>query len=228
MKKIGILGAMYLELETIHNKMKLSRDIEINGFHFIEGEIYNKKIVICTCGIGKVNAASCTQVLIDKFDVDYIINTGVAGGLKSDVNICDVVISKDVTHHDVSKAQMISYFPNKEYFEADEELIELARKACELTSNTEYHIGRIVSGDSFISNMDVKEQIIKDYDPHCVEMEGSAIGHVAYINKVGFVVIRSISDKADNHAYKSYDSFEIPAAEKAANVILNMIKIMDY
>ena len=219
---------MYLEIELIHNKMKVCKSLEIAGFQFFEGEIDDKKIVLVCCGVGKVNAACCTQIVIDKFNVDCIINTGIAGGLHNDVNICDVVISKEITHHDVSKAQMISCFPNKEYFEADKELIEIAMRACELSCNTNYHLGRIVSGESFISDRYLKKQIIKDYEPHCVEMEGSAIGHVSYINKIPFVVIRSISDNADEEAHMSYESFERIAAEQSAGIILNMIKLMNY
>lgn len=228
MKNIGIIGAMDLEIELLKNKIVIRRRENIAGFDFYIGSIDNKNIIITCCGVGKVNAASCTQILIDRFNVDSIINTGIAGGLHESVKICDVVISNNVTHHDVRKTQMESCFPYKDCFEANENLIETALRACELhqRENWNYHIGRIVSGESFIEDSKVKEVLIRDYAPHCVEMEGSAIGHVAHINNVPFVIIRSISDNADEEATMSYRTFESIAANKSAEIAFSMIQML--
>ena len=226
MKKIGIIGAMDVEIELLKSKFDINKKENIAGFDFFFGSIDNKSIIITSCGGGKVNAAACTQILIDRFHVDGIINTGIAGGLHESVKICDIVISSNVTHHDVRKRQMESCFPYKEYFQADERLIEAAVKACELHHSPEwnYHIGRIISGESFIEDSEIKKNLIRDYSPHCVEMEGSAIGHVAHINNIPFIVIRSISDNADDDATMSYREFESIAANKSAEIVFSMIE----
>ncbi len=228
MKNIGIIGAMALEIELLKNKIDINRKENIAGFDFFLGSIKDKNVIITRCGEGKVNAASCTQILIDRFGVDCIVNTGIAGGLHESVKICDVVISNNVTHHDVRKGQMESCFPYRDCFQADEKLIESAVKACKLHHSEEwnYHIGRIVSGESFIQDSEIKKNLIRDYSPHCVEMEGSAIGHVAHINNIPFVVIRSISDNADDEATISYNTFETMAANKSAEIVLSMLQIL--
>ena len=147
------------------------------------------EVIIARSGVGKVNAAACAQTLIHKFNVDSIINTGVAGGLHPDVKVGDVVISTNVTHHDVSKNQMKKLFPFQEEFIASKELIELARKACNSnSSNIQAHEGRIVSGECFVEDSKLKAKLIDEYAPHCTEMEGAAIGHVAYINDIPFLL----------------------------------------
>lgn len=228
MKKIGIIGAMELEIKLLLDNMELTSKESISGFSYYSGKILGQDIIVTSCSIGKVNAAACTQILIDRFNVDYIINTGIAGGLHSDVNICDVVISSDVTYHDVRKNQMKRWFPFKEYFESDNNLMEVAVKACDTIKNKKwkYHIGRIVSGECFVSDKKLKEIIIKEYLPHCVEMEGAAIGHIAHINNLPFLIIRCISDNADDEATVDYESFETLAANQSANIVLNMISII--
>lgn len=225
MNVIGILGAMDLEIELLRNKMNVVKKKNIAGFNYYIGKIQGKDVVVACCGVGKVNAASCTQILIDKFKVDCIINTGIAGGLHSEVKISDLVISKNVTYHDVSKNQMKNFFPFKEYFEGDKRLIKSAIKACKLykTEDWNYYIGRIVSGEFFVSDNEMKKNIIEEYSPYCVEMEGAAIGHVAYINNIPFIVIRCISDNADDGANINYDTFEKKSAEHSANIVFNMV-----
>lgn len=225
---IAIIGAMKVEIELLKSNMNLIRQENISGFDCYIGDINGKKVVLVCCGCGKVNAASCTQMLIDKFNVDYIINTGIAGGLNPDVKVCDIVISRDVTYHDVSKKQMKNLFPFKEYFLGDQKLIDLALKACKSVKDhrLNYHLGRIVTGEYFVSDNNLKQKIIDSYSPYCVEMEGAAIGHVAFINNIPFVVIRAISDNADNEATISYEQFERIAAENSAIIVLNMIKMI--
>jgi len=228
MKKIGIIGAMDIEVKLLLDNMKSLRKEKTGGFLYYMGELCGKDVVITSCGVGKVNAASCTQTLINKFGVDGIINTGIAGGLHEDVEVCDVVISSNVTHHDVRKKQMKNWFPHQEYFEGDRKLIETAEKAFKNSEiiNSSCHLGRIVSGECFVDDTQLKEQIMKEYSPHCVEMEGAAIGHVAHINDLPFVVIRSISDKADGEATMSYKKFEQITAQNAATIVMNMMKVL--
>lgn len=228
MNRIGIIGAMDLEIELLINKFGTNRKEIVAGFSYYIGSINNKKVVLTCCGIGKVNAAACTQILVDRYGVDCIINTGIAGGLHESVKICDIVISNNVTYHDVRKVQMERCFPFKDSFQGNEKLIEIATAACELNKTKEwnYHIGRIISGESFVENSELKNNLIRDYSPHCVEMEGAAIGHVAYLNNIPFVVIRSISDNADEKATINYDTFEKIAANRSAEIVINMIQML--
>ena len=178
--------------------------------------------------IGKVNASSCTQILIDRFNVTEIINTGIAGSLNKKVKLCDIVISDNVTYHDVRQAQMKNHFPFKEFFTTNEQLRELAIKAYEnnVPQNYDYHIGRIVTGDTFVCDDDLKKKIITNYNPYCVEMEGAAIGHVAEINKIPFIIIRSISDNADKEASINYKEFEGIASNNSAMLVLGMLELI--
>lgn len=229
MKIIGIIGAMDLEINIIKEALIIEDEHTYAGFKYYKGRIYELDIVLTCCGVGKVNAAACTQILIDKFNVDCIINTGIAGSLHGDVKICDIVISDNVTYHDVRKGQMKSCFPFKEFFEADERLKEFAIEAFEVAAQnaSKYHLGKIVTGEAFISDIKAKEIIIESHSPLCVEMEGAAIGHVASINNIPFLVIRSISDNADCDATINYEIFEQISASKSANLVLNMITIIN-
>lgn len=228
MKVIGVIGAMPIEINLIKDNLKIIDEKEYAGFNFYICEKENIKIILTSCGVGKVNAASCTQILIDKFKVTHIVNTGIAGSLHKSVRICDIVISSAVTHHDVRKDLMKNWFPFKEEFESDEFLIETAIKASKKIEslNVNYHIGKIVSGEAFISDCNLRDLIIKEYSPHCVEMEGSAIGHVAYINNIPFLIVRSISDNADDNP-TNYIDYEKTAANNSALLVLNILNILD-
>ncbi|MBE7123858.1 5'-methylthioadenosine/adenosylhomocysteine nucleosidase [Bacillus cereus] len=225
MNRIGIVGAMQIEIDLLLEKLHIKEEHTVANMPFYKGEFMGTEIIITRCGVGKVNAAACTQILISKFDVDTIINTGVAGGLHPDVKVGDLVISTNVTHHDVNKNQMKNLFPFQEEFIACEKLRELARKACNSSSlNINVHEGRIVSGEYFVEDSKLKEQLVTKYTPHCTEMEGAAIGHVAYINDVPFLVMRCISDSADDEAQVSYDDFAKTAANYCSEIIVEMLK----
>lgn len=228
-KRIGIIGAMKLEVEQLISHMTIDDKQEVAGNIYYSGSLHNQDIVVTCGGVGKVNAASSTQILISHFEVDAIINTGIAGGMQPNVKVCDIVISTDVTHHDVRKNQMISCFPHQAFFVSDERLIELAEKTIRSSSfQSNYHIGRIVSGESFISDPAIKNLIIEAYEPHCVEMEGAAIGQVSYLNNIPFVVIRCISDNADDEATMSYETFETIAANQSSKLVMDMMKNLKY
>ncbi|PEE44649.1 5'-methylthioadenosine/adenosylhomocysteine nucleosidase [Bacillus pseudomycoides] len=225
MKKIGIIGAMQIEIDLLLEKLDIYKEYTIARMPFYKGIFMDKEIIVTRCGIGKVNAASCAQILIDKFEVDCMINTGIAGGLHPDVKVGDLVISTNVTHHDVNKNQMKNLFPFQETFIANQELRELARKACNTSGlDINVHEGRIVSGECFVEDAKLKEKLLDEYAPHCTEMEGSAIGHVAFINDIPFLLIRSISDSADDDATSSYENFAKITADQSSRVIMEMIK----
>ena len=177
-------------------------------------KIKEKEVVIVQSGIGKVNMALCTQILADRFDVKAVINTGVAGGLYKDIEIGDIVISKDAVQHDVD-ATVFGYkvgeIPRMDtsYFEADKDLIELAKKTCdEVNPDIHSYVGRVVSGDQFISDNKKKHYLINEFDGYCAEMEGAAMAQAAHLNQIPFIILRAISDKADQEAAGSYEEFE--------------------
>lgn len=229
MSKIGIIGAMELEVETLKSKMTASQIVKKAGMEFHEGTLNGAQVVIVRSGVGKVNAALCVQILADLFHVTHIINTGVAGSLNAALDIGDILISKDALHHDVD-ATIFGYQPGEvpqmglREFPADEGLAKLAKTSCEKV-NPDLHavIGRVVSGDQFISSKEIKEKLIADFQGDCAEMEGASIAHGAYLNGIPFVIIRAISDKADDSAEMDYPTFEKAAAQHSAALVEDMV-----
>lgn len=225
MYRLGIIGAMELEVETLKSQMKVEEIVTRASMEFFKGTLGSTKVVVVKSGIGKVNAALCVQILVDVFKVSHIINTGIAGSLNADLDIGDIVISSDVVHHDVD-VRIFGYalgevpgIGTKE-FKADEKLINLASACCqEVNPDTHVKIGRIVSGDQFISSQEVKNQLIENFHGLCTEMEGASIAQGAYLNQVPFVIIRAISDKADDSAEEDYPTFERKAAKHCANLV---------
>lgn len=225
MKTIGIIGAMPSELADIRNTLKDAEIKHISGFDFYINEYKGNKIVNACCGIAKVNAALCTQVLTDNFSPDCIINAGVAGGMNSNVKVCDVVISTDVLPHDLDPHFLADYPPYCAVFKADEKLIETAEKVCGEFGINSFR-GRIVSGEAFISDSKVKASIQERFAPHAVDMETAAVGHACYLNEMPFVSVRCISDNADDEGAMSFDEFEKIAAKRVADIVLKMTEII--
>ncbi|MGL5753144.1 MAG: 5'-methylthioadenosine/adenosylhomocysteine nucleosidase [Paraclostridium sp.] len=226
---IGIIGAMDVEIALLKERLELIREEEHAGFRFFVCKYKKIDVIITSCSIGKVNASCCTQIMIDKFNVNKIINTGIAGSLDREVKLGDTVISDRTTYHDVRKIQMKNWFPFTEEFTSDEELKNIAIKAYQNSKLNpfNYHVGKIVTGEAFIEDRTLKESIIKEHNPKCVEMEGGAISHVAHINKIPFVIIRSISDNADDEAEISYNKFESIASNNSATLVINMLEILN-
>ncbi len=227
---IGIIGAMDEEIISLKRKMEVKEQKEIAGMTFYVGTVGEKEIVLVRCGIGKVNAAVCTQVLVDIFHAEYIINTGVAGGLYPELNIGDIVISSDTVEHDMDASAVGNprgEIPRmkKTYFEADQKLIEAAQKAAEkLKGAGKVYVGRVASGDQFVCSMKVKEDIYSTFTAYCAEMEGAAIAHTCFLNQVPFVIIRAISDKADQSADVNFEEFVDIAAKNASKMIEGILK----
>ncbi len=232
MVKVGIIGAMELEVSALKGQIKGITVKKKAGMEFCEGTIGGVKVVVVRCGIGKVNAALCVQILCDDFGVSHVINTGVAGSLNNDLNIGDILISKDAVHHDVD-VTIFSYKIGEvpqlgvREFPADRGLIEAAEKAIKDNQpDLNYRVGRVASGDQFISSSEVKERIIKNFEADCAEMEGASIAHGAYLNGVPFVIIRAISDKADGSAEQDYPTFEKAAAAHCAKLVADMLTLI--
>jgi len=221
---IGIIGAMDEEVAKIVEAMEIERQEDKACMSFKAGKLNGKDVVVVRSGIGKVNAAVCTQILVDDFGVDYVINTGIAGSLKAEINIADIVISSDVLHHDMDASGFgypLGQIPRMDVlsFEAD-----IAKEACaKVLPEIGTHIGRVVSGDQFISDKAVKERISANFDGYCTEMEGAAIAQAAYLNKVPFVILRAISDKADDSATMDYPTFEKQAIENSVKLLKELV-----
>lgn len=226
---IGIIGAMQEEVEQIVAVMDVEREETKASMTFRAGKLSGKDVVIVVSGIGKVNAAICTQILVDDFKVDYVINTGIAGSLNAAIDIGDIVISSDVLHHDMDATNFgypLGQVPRMDTlsFPADKHLIEVAKNACaKVVPEIGTHVGRIVSGDQFISDKATKERITKNFNGFCTEMEGASIAHTAYLNKVPFVILRAISDKADDSASVDYPTFEKQAIANGVKLIKEFV-----
>ncbi len=225
MNTIGIIGAMPSELADIRIMLGEAEVKRVSGFDFYINECKGRKIVNVCCGIAKVNAAVCTQVLIDNFAPEAVINTGIAGGMNTDVKVCDVVISTEVLPHDLDLHFLNDYPPYCGIFKADERLIEAAEKICADFGINSFR-GRIVSGEAFISSNEVKAEIQQRLNPYAVDMESAAVGHCCYLNEKPYVSVRCISDNADDEGAMSFDEFEKIAAKRVAEIVLEMCSIL--
>ena len=229
---IGIIGAMADEVALLQKEMKAEEIIEKAGMRFHKGQLCGKDVVVVQSGIGKVNAALCAQILVDVFQVEILINTGIAGSLDAQIDIGDMVISTDAVQHDMDTTifgDPLGQVPNMDTFSfpADEKLVELARKVNEETNpDIQTFTGRIVSGDQFISSKEIKEHLVSTFGAKCTEMEGAAIAHAAYLNKVSCVIIRAISDTADNSAEMDYPTFEKMAILHSSRLVKGLLAAM--
>ena len=225
----GVIGAMESEVNAIYAQMENKEIVEYNGIKFYKGSLYGKDVVVIQCGIGKVNAALCTQLLILKFGVDKVVNTGIAGATGTDLNIYDFVVSTETVYHDFD-TQFFGYKLGQvpglpETFKADEKLVESVVSAfnnSKLSSEHKIRTGLIASGDQFIAGGEKKNFIVSNFHPLCVEMEGCAVAHACYKNNVPFVVVRCMSDCADDTVQVRYDEAE--ASALSSTMLLSIIK----
>ena len=225
----GIIGAMDSEVELLRSHMQIEKTEQRSGLTFYQGTLQGQQVIVVVCSVGKVNAALCAQTLAQVYHVDRLINTGVAGALDARLDIFDVVVSDTLCYHDADLDIFDRYPPYASHYQADPEMVKLAVKACEQVSGREFHcyVGQIVSGDRFVSDSALKQDIVQRFSPMCVEMEGAAVGQVALANQIPFVVLRSMSDKADDSADVSFDTFAAKAAEHSAGIIMKMLELCD-
>jgi adenosylhomocysteine nucleosidase len=230
MKRVGIIGAMEEEVACLKEELVDLRITKKIGLEFYEGLLAGKPVVVVRSGIGKVNAGVCTQILIDLFEIEYIINTGIAGSVSNNIEIGDVVISTDTVQHDFDVTGFgypLGEIPRMgvKTFEADSKLVELAYSSCKMVNyNIQVYKGRIASGDIFVSDNMTKEKIATIFAALCTEMEGAAIGQVACLNQIPYVVIRAISDKADGSAQVDYPIFAKQAIQNSIKLVKEMLK----
>lgn len=220
------------EVAILKEKMSEVTVLEKAGMEFFKGILGGQQVVVVRSGIGKVNAGICTQILADVFQVNAVINTGIAGSLKVEINIGDIVLSTDTMQHDVDAREFgyeIGQVPRMDTrtFPADDRLRETALQVCRKV-NPEIQVfeGRVASGDQFVADKETKEKIIANTQAYCTEMEGAAIGQAAYLNGIPYLVIRAISDKADDSAHMDYPAFEKEAIRHTVNLVENMMKAL--
>lgn len=225
---IGIIGAMDQEVAQLKAEMTDVAVEKIAAMDFYCGKLRGKDAVVVRSGIGKVNAAVCTQILAGHYGVEAVINTGIAGSLRNEINIGDIVLATDAVQHDMDATGFgypVGKIPQMDVFEfrADGKLRELAEQ-CSREVNPEVGVftGRVLSGDQFIDSREKKEWLVKTFDGSCTEMEGAAIAQAAYLNGIPFLIIRSISDKADDSANMDYETFEARAIENSVRLMLAM------
>ena len=226
---LGIIGAMPQEVEQLKKEMDAPQVVTVAGMDFYRGQIGGKDAVVVRSGVGKVNAAVCVQILVDRFGVDGIVNTGIAGSLRAEINIGDMVLSTDAVQHDV-EAVVFGYqageIPQMGIFsfEADAKLRETAKACCrKVNPAIGVHEGRVLTGDQFISGKDKKRWLVEAFRGACVEMEGAAVAQAAFLNKVPFLIVRAISDKADDSAMMDYAEFERQAIVHSTNLVRALI-----
>ncbi|MDT8719580.1 5'-methylthioadenosine/adenosylhomocysteine nucleosidase [Clostridium sp. 19966] len=226
--KIGIIGAMDEEVKILKEEMAVENKLTKAMMEFFEGKLWNRDVVVVTCGIGKVNAAVCAQILCDDFKVDKVINVGVAGGIGENIVPGDVVVADTLVQHDFDtsafgdKLGQISRIGTFD-FKCDASLVEAAKNACKDFHESNTFVGRIATGDQFIASVDKLRWLKAEFGALACEMEGGSIGHVCYLNNIPFVVIRSISDNANTGAHMDFAKFVPIAVKNSIHILKNML-----
>lgn len=227
---LGIIGAMDEEVAKIKGQLTDVRVETRAAMDFYVGNLKGKDVVVVRSGIGKVNAAMCTQILADVYKVEGVINTGIAGSLKADIDIGDIVLSSDAVQHDMDATSFgyaVGQIPRVDTFafKADDKLVQLAKECCARV-NPDIHtfVGRVVTGDQFVSDKDKKQWLTDTFSGYCTEMEGAAIAQACYLNSIPFLIVRAISDKADDSATVDYPAFEAKAITHSVNLMIEMIR----
>lgn len=225
---VGIIGAMDDEVNGLKAMLQNATTLTRASMDFLKGTIAGKEVVVVKCGVGKVNAAICAQILVDEYKVNYIINTGAAGSLDNKINIGDIVIGDSAIQHDMDSVDFgfplgqVPFLPME--FKGDDKLADIAKEACDKEKlDVNVFRGLVVSGDEFVAKKERKDWIKSHFDALCTEMEGAAIAQCAYLNNVPFLVLRTISDKADDSASMDFPSFAKMASERNIKIIENII-----
>ena len=222
MKRIGIIGALDGEVESLISKLEEREEILAGGILFHRGRLLGKEIIVAKCGVGKVFAAMCAEAMIIRFSPDLVVNTGVGGAIAKDIRVLDIIIAERLVQHDMDTSPLgdpkglISGI-NKIYFETDERAKELLLAAAE-ECGFKARGGTVASGDVFVASGEMKERIAADFGADACEMEGAAIAHVCFVNATPCVVIRAISDSADDSSSMDYMEF-LPLAARNSSLI---------
>lgn len=224
---IGIITAIEEEFNALRKVLKNTKETVAAQMPFVKGTINNRPVTLAMSGEGKVNAACCAQILIDRFIVDGIINVGIGGSLTPELNIADIVISDDSVQYDMDATAFdyeIGEIPNlgKRFFKADDTLIKYAEESSK-KNNIPYKIGRVMTADLLLSDSAKKEEIVNEFGGIICEMEGAAIAQVCYLNQIPYLIIRSVSDSADEDAKDSINENAIDSSERTVNLVEGII-----
>lgn len=226
MLKLGIIGPAESEILPFTSKISNAKINERAMLKFYSGVYEGVDVVSVFSGVCKVNASIATQILISEFKVTHILLTGVAGALNNLLKVGDIVISNEVAYHDVAPGILTEYHPwmKEIYFKPDLELLRLSQiVASNFIENTKCYFGRIITGESFITHNE-REQLIERFNPLCVDMESASVAHTCYVNNIPFIVIRSMSDNADENGLNSFDDNLEIAALNSINFVELLIK----
>lgn len=229
MKKIGIIAAMQEEMKAIKEIMENTRKNTIYELEFIEGKINNKACVLVQCGVGKVNSSRVTQIMIDNYEIEYLINVGSAATANQDLQIGDIVIGKTLVQHDfdiTAFGHKKGYISNVgEEISSDIQLINKFEKEISNLNSSKYtvKIGTIASGDIFCTEEWMKQKINSKFNADAIEMEGAAIAQVCYLDKIPFIVIRSISDSPNGNNNITFEKYLELASRRCSEIIKKVI-----
>jgi len=226
--KIGIIGAMQIEVDALQAAMPDAVRETVSGITFVSGTIHGHEVVAAVCGIGKVFAALCAQTMILKYNPDAIINIGVAGSVSKGLKVLDIAVADQVCQHDMDTSPLgdpvglISGI-NQIYFPADTALVQILSASAEKLG---IHCirGTVASGDQFIHTQEKKDWIRDTFGAVAAEMEGGSIGHVCTVNRVPFAVLRAISD--GDGGTMDYNEFAPKAAMQSIDVIMEALKTL--
>lgn len=252
--KVGVIGAEQAEIDLLLEKLSSCESFEYAGMRFYDGYIYGVPVTVSLCGVGKVNAAMCVQILAVRFGVSRIINTGTAGGADDRLSVLDMVVSSDAVFHDVD-VRTFGYAPGQlpgtdsPFFAADPVMLKAAEKVfsglggdffasmedgsfsfpVKNPASSEKRFpaivrGRIASGDVFVADKELRRKIISTFSPACVEMEGAAVAQACTANGLPFLILRSVSDMADDGAGMPHREFARRASMMSAAVVCGMLE----
>jgi adenosylhomocysteine nucleosidase len=228
MKRVGIIFAMQEELEAFKEYLKIEKEYNIFELTFYEGSINNVECVLVQCGVGKVNAARTTQILIDNIKVDYIFNIGVAGGIDESLCVGDIVLGEKLVQHDFDITAFNhekGYIPSVGvYIDTDTYLLTLADSVFKSLEDVSFKRGIIASGDIFCTELKMSQKINSKFNALCVEMEGASIAQVCYLSHVPFLIIRSISDVPNNNNVVTYEEFLSSSCKVVANAMSKVLE----
>ena len=238
--KIGVIGAMHVEIELLISQLANLHETAVADMTIYEGTLGGTPVAVVRCGVGKVSAAMCTQALIDRFSPTHIINTGVAGALDPSLDIGDLVVARDLVQHDmdvtglgyqlgtIPELDAIAELRGKRTFDTDDTLAQAIIDAAAIIAPGAAVIrGRIASGDQFVCTQELRNRVIEAFDASCCEMEGAAIAQVCWRNGIPFVVVRAISDKADDTSSTEYPEFETVIAHHCAEITAHAIATLE-
>ena len=225
---ITIIAAMQEEIDLYLSQMEKETEIKHAGIVFYKGKLCGREVSVAACGIGKVNAAMCAQLVIDRFSPEALIHSGVAGGLAPDVSPLDIVVAESLVEHDMDATYFgdpLGQVPRMELFDfpCDTKLVEYAKESAQ-DAGARYRTGLIASGDQFVANHEKADFLFQHFKACACEMEGAAIAHVCCLNQLPFIVIRAISDNARTGACMQYEQFLSRAAELSAHTVLGILK----